>query len=169
MLKKKNTNIVSSVVSVHGISLSSLAIVLTNFIVACSKYNNINISSVDICSFDFLILIVLLALNSIDALNEHKEFTSGCIKIERIVSGISFVLSLIVICIVAGAWINFWSITDCSLTFNGRLANIHRITKVKMFDLSFVIDFYFVSSVMQLIASLFKFKIDKDIKKEIVG
>lgn len=169
MLKKKNNNSVSSVVSTDKISLSSLAVVAINFVVACSKYNNINSLSIDICSFDFLILIILLFLNSIDIFNAHKEFTSGCIKVERVASVASLVLSAIVICVAAGTWIKFWSIDCSSLIFEGRLSIIHTLTQVKAFNLDFVIDFYLASSAMQLVARLFKFKIDKDIKKEILG
>ena len=167
VLRKKN-NIIATDVAMEKISLSSLAIVLINFIVACSRFNNTDSMSIDVCAFDFLVLIILLLLNSIDILKAHKDYTSGCIKVERFVSVVSLVLSALIIVIALGKWLDFWNIDEGILHFEGKLSSIHSIIKTQAISLDFVIELYFISCIMQLIAKLFKFKIDNDIKKEIL-
>lgn len=169
MLRKRNNNTVTTDVAMEKISLSSLAIVIINFIIACSRFNSTDGLLIDVCGFNFQVLIILLLLNSIDILKAHKDYTSGCIKVERFVSVVSLILSVVIIVLPLGKWCGFWSIDAGFLYFQGKLSAIHTAMKTQAFGLNFVMDFYFASCLMQLFAKLFKFKIDYDIKNEIVS
>lgn len=159
------------VVPTSNVSLSSLAVVIINFISAGLKYNNTESFNIDVCSYEFLILIILLSLNSIDILVAHKGFKGGCIFWERLAARISLVLSSLIIGIAFGHWSGLLSINNMEnvFAFNGRLSHIHLLLGKEKLGLDFVAEGYLLSSFIQLVAKLFKFKIDDDIKKEVLG
>ncbi len=158
-------------VPTSNVSLSSFAVVIINFVSALLKYNNTESYNLDVCSYDFLILIILLSLNSIDILVAHKGVKGGCLFWERLVTWISLGVSSLIIGIAFGHWSGLLSIYNVEnvFVFNGRLSHVHLLLNKEKLSLDLVAEGYLLSSFLQLVAKLFKFKIDDDIKKEVLG
>ncbi len=147
-------------------SFISICIILLNFINALMRFNQADFSNIDILDIGFVILIILLFINSLDVIVSFVRYKRNkLVKISKGFAWASIIGSGGILLMIASVIFNFCEICDGKLSFAGNFSFFNSVLHIPCFPIKYCMCIYLFAASFQAFSAVCRHFAIKQIKQ----